>query len=133
VDGVYKTWESTGKFYEFYDPDRIGINQLHRKRGNLYKRITLGDKPRPNFVGWTGLVNSLVIEHLIGLRKDNGRWSLSPNFPAAAAGWRLELFLPRDQMRLKVEVISPAEIHFQVHSATMKMELQLASGDRMEF
>lgn len=62
VKGIYETWKNTGKFYEFYDPDRFDIKELHRKKGNLWKKITLGSKPVKDFVGWTGLANSLLIE-----------------------------------------------------------------------
>lgn len=64
VDGVYKTWGNTGKFVEYYDPERLDLEELSRKRGNLYKRLTLGDKPVSQFVGWTGLVNNLAVEQL---------------------------------------------------------------------
>jgi neutral trehalase len=62
IDGVYRTWETEGHVYEFYDPDRTDISELHRKKGNWWKKLTLGSKPVKNFVGWSGLVNALVIE-----------------------------------------------------------------------
>lgn len=62
VKGVFETWKNNRFFYEFYDPDRFDIVELHRKKGNLWKKITLGSKPVKNFVGWTGLVNNLLIE-----------------------------------------------------------------------
>ena len=132
VDGVYQTWEQDKKIYEFYDPDRIGIRNLTRKHGNLYKKITLGDKPRPNFVGWTGLVNTLVVEHLIGLKKENGRFRLAPYFPEAAKGFRARLSLPGDSLELKIQVISPSEIVFEVKSAAGEKKFTLASGESRE-
>lgn len=62
VRGIYGTWKNQGHFYEFYDPDRFDIKELHRKKGNLWKKITLGSKPVKDFVGWTGLANSLLLE-----------------------------------------------------------------------
>lgn len=62
VRGVYGTWKNLGHFYEFYDPDRMDIKELHRKKGNLWKKITLGSKPVKDFVGWSGLANSLLLE-----------------------------------------------------------------------
>ena len=62
VRGVYGTWKNEGHFYEFYDPDRMDIKELHRKKGNLWKKITLGSKPVKDFVGWTGLATSLLLE-----------------------------------------------------------------------
>ena len=132
VDGVYKTWNKPGQIFEFYDPDRTGIAKLHRKRGNLYKKLTLGDKPRPNFVGWSGLVNTLLIEHLIGLREENGRWLLAPNLPPAAQGFQGRLVLPADGIDLKFEVKSAEEIHFQVQSAQQVQSFTLSSGQRQE-
>lgn len=60
--GVFETWKNKGYFYEFYDPDRFDIKELHRKKGNLWKKITLGSKPVKNFVGWTGLANVLILD-----------------------------------------------------------------------
>lgn len=62
VTGIYETYHTEGSFYEFYDPDRYDIKELDRKRGNLWKKLTLGSKPVKNFVGWTGLANTLVFE-----------------------------------------------------------------------
>jgi glycogen debranching enzyme len=62
VTGIYETYHNEGSFYEFYDPDRYDIKELDRKKGNLWKKLTLGSKPVKNFVGWTGLANTLVFE-----------------------------------------------------------------------
>ena len=62
VKGIFETWKNTGKFYEFYDPERYDIVELTRKKGNWWKRLTLGRKPVKDLVGWTGLANSLVYE-----------------------------------------------------------------------
>lgn len=70
VRGVYETWQNLGHFYEFYDPDRYDITELNRKKGNLWKKLTLGSKPVKDFVGWTGLSNTLVLEY-------GSNWDLS--------------------------------------------------------
>lgn len=82
VNGVYKTWENTGKFVEYYDPDAYDFKNLTRKKGLgflglsaspkpltvitqlITKRLILGPKPVGHFVGWTGLANTLVIDEL---------------------------------------------------------------------
>lgn len=94
VDGVYQTHASHHRIYEFYDPHRHTIDQLHRKRGNRWKRFTLGDKPRGEFVGWTGLVNTLLVEHLMGLTLERGRMVLRPRLPDAASGCGYVVRLP---------------------------------------
>jgi glycogen debranching enzyme len=58
-EGVYRTLENEGSVFEFYDPDRYDISELDRKKGNLWKKLTLGSKPVKEFVGWSGLVNVL--------------------------------------------------------------------------
>lgn len=80
VDGVYVTWHHTGKFVEYYDPERYDFRELTRKRGTgplglsgsrnpmrilehaFLKQVILGTQPVDHFVGWTGLVNNLVLE-----------------------------------------------------------------------
>ena len=64
VDGVYRTKANTGRFVEYYDPERDDLRALTRKKGNLFKRLTVGTKPVGGFVGWTGLVNNLATEEL---------------------------------------------------------------------
>lgn len=61
--GIYTTYQNEGHIFEFYDPERHDIRQLKRKKGNLLKRLTLGSKPVKDFVGWSGLANTLVIEY----------------------------------------------------------------------
>lgn len=62
VTGIYETYHTEGSFYEFYDPDRFDIKELDRKKGNWWKQLTLGSKPVKEFVGWTGLANTMVFE-----------------------------------------------------------------------
>ncbi len=66
VKGVYETYENCGSFYEFYDPDEPTLAHLDRKKGNLGKALTLGNKPIHNFCGWTALINTILIENIIG-------------------------------------------------------------------
>jgi neutral trehalase len=129
ADGVYRTWKDTGRIYEFYDPDRTGIKHLHRKRGNLYKKLTLGDRPRKNFVGWTGLVNNLLIEHIIGLKNYRGSFRLNPYFPEAASGLKMNLNLPADHLEIRVDVKNPGEIFFEIKSEKGEQEFKMSSGE----
>ncbi len=121
VDGVYKTYDNTGKFVEFYDPERHDLKELSRKKGNLYKLLQNGNKPKPQFVGWTGLANTLLIERLIGFKKDRGQRRLEPSFPEAASGLSGHLTLP----------IENIEIEFQVEpDGGMKVKLITEDGER---
>lgn len=93
-DGVYATYGRTGRFYEFYDPTTVGVAALNRKRGNRWKAMTLGPGPVADFVGWTGLVNTIVIEMLFGVAQANGQFFMRPRFPPQAEGRRFRLSLP---------------------------------------
>ncbi|WP_299441973.1 trehalase family glycosidase [uncultured Rhodospira sp.] len=103
-DGVYRTVRLTGHVHEFYDPQQHGIQTLHRKKGNLWKRMTLGGLPVGDFVGWSGLVNTLVIETLFGLRRRPEGLAITPRFPARAAGQSFRLTLPREDLEVSVDV-----------------------------
>jgi hypothetical protein len=94
VEGVYRTHSVTHAVYEFYDPDRFDVTELHRKRGNHWKHLTLGAKPRAQFVGWSGLVNTIVIEHLIGFSREGGAAFIRPNLPMRSELWGLAVRLP---------------------------------------
>ena len=104
-DGVYRTYDRTGRFYEFYDPTAYGVKGLNRKFGNRWKAMTLGKKPVIDFVGWTGLANTLVIETLFGLRLEGGRAVMQPRFPSRAAGRTFTLTLPLWNVSIELRVL----------------------------
>ncbi len=103
--GVYQTFSTQRRFYEFYDPDRFDLEELERKKGNRFKHLTLGNKPVSEFVGWTGLVNTLVIEELLGFRKEDGQILIRPNFPRATDGLGFALRLPQEKLALSVDLL----------------------------
>ncbi len=92
IEGVLQTWINEDSFYEFYDPERHDLRELTRKKGNLFKQITLGGKPVSNFVGWTGLINSLLIESVIGFNRQEN--AIRPCLPAELKGKKLILGFP---------------------------------------
>lgn len=102
-EGVYETFSGRRRFYEFYDPERFDIEELRRKEGHRWKHWTLGRKPCGEFVGWTGLVNTLVIETLIGLRHEAGRRVLRPLLPESTSGQSFSVRLPQEHLSITVE------------------------------
>ncbi|MCF7997245.1 MAG: hypothetical protein K9L88_20825 [Chromatiaceae bacterium] len=92
--GVYEVFERERRLYEFYDPDVPQTHALRRKHGNWWKALTLGRGPQRDFVGWTGLVNNLVLEVLLGLELGPNQRSLCPRLPPACRGMWLEVDLP---------------------------------------
>ncbi|MFP4077483.1 MAG: MGH1-like glycoside hydrolase domain-containing protein [Halochromatium sp.] len=91
---VYGVFEGERRIYEFYDPDVPHTQALRRKNGNWWKALTLGRGPQREFVGWTGLVNNLLLEVLLGLELGPDQRSLCPRLPPACCGMRLEVELP---------------------------------------
>lgn len=131
---VHLVYQTEGRIYEYYDPEALHTRDLRRKRGNWWKAFTLGTGPQRDFVGWTGLVNSLLIEVLCGCRwqPDSRSLELCPRFPEQAVGscWRLELQVPkvvikierqsagRHVVRLEGEVGSFGERHLGAGEST---------------
>jgi hypothetical protein len=113
-DGVYRTYGRTGRFYEFYDPTSYAIRDLYRKRGNRWKAMTLGKKPVIDFVGWTGLVNTLAIEALFGVRQENGRRIMQPRFPKRAVGRTFALSLPLWDTMIRLEVLEGGAVQGRI-------------------
>ena len=120
VKGVFQTWKNEGSFYEFYDPDRYDLKELSRKKGNLYKRLTLGKKPVKNFVGWTGLVNSFLIESIIGF--DINEKTIQPRFPEDFRGKNIELGFPALDFILDISYSSEKDILIKVSDLQRKKE-----------
>jgi glycogen debranching enzyme len=128
-DGVYRTYGHTGRFYEFYDPTAYGIKDLYRKRGNRWKAMTLGKKPVIDFVGWTGLVNTLAIEALFGVRQENGRRIMQPRFPKRAAGRTFALNLPIWQTAIRLEVLEGGALRGRVTDTDGVRRFQAKFGE----
>ena len=56
LEGIYKTWKTSGKFFENYDQEQVG---------------KCGNKSKSDFVGWTGVQPIAgLIEYVIGIRTD---------------------------------------------------------------
>lgn len=99
---VHLVHHTERRIYEFYDPELLHTRELRRKRGNVFKAITLGTGPQRDFVGWSGLVNPLLIDVLIGLDHDDNEFRIRPRFPEAAAGSEWSLSLPALDIALRL-------------------------------
>ncbi|WPL18271.1 Glucosidase YgjK precursor [Thiorhodovibrio winogradskyi] len=124
--GVYGVFANEQRLYEFYDPDVPHTRALRRKRGNWWKTLTLGAGPQRDFVGWSGLVNPLFIEVLLGLEEGDGALRLCPRLPARTLGLRLELELPRLGGTLTLAV--PAPDCFEGHWRDARGEQAFRTG-----
>lgn len=131
-DGVYRVYEDEGQLYEFYDPRVRHTDYLTRKRGNSWKRLTLGGGPQRGFVGWTGLVNNILIEMLMGLQYKDGRLTVSPTFPAAARDGTFCLILPRDNITVSATVIDSEHVTGFVQKGTRRVEYTAGFGETID-
>lgn len=131
VEGVYRTYANTGNIVEFYDPSRYDLEELHRKEGHFWKWLTLGDSPRPKFVGWSGLANTILIEHLVRYhRDDRARW-ISPSFPARASGLQFTLVLPGEELAVELRVRDNGSVSGVLTARGDTTKLRLKRGERM--
>jgi hypothetical protein len=127
-EGVYQVFHDERYIYEFYDPEVFHTRELRRKRGNWWKAFTLGTGPQKDFVGWTGLVNTLCLEVLLGLERIPGGWSVRPRFPARLAGTRWAFELPGEGLRLEVSVTPAGGIAGTVSLHGTTRSLAVAPG-----
>lgn len=130
-EGVYRTYGESGHFYEFYDPTAYGAKHLFRKRGNQWKRITLGGGPVSDFVGWTGLVNTLVLETLFGLQVAPQGPLLQPRFPQRAAGFRFCLRLPLLDAEIDLDVLSGGATRGEVRTGGVNRRFAGSFGEAL--
>ncbi|MBD3352877.1 MAG: hypothetical protein GF364_15445, partial [Candidatus Lokiarchaeota archaeon] len=110
VKGVAFTYSNEGSVYEFYDPDNYTLNSLSRKKGNLFKKMTLGDKPVKKFVGWTGVVNTMLIENIIGYRRIKDTVMLKPHLPKVFVNHTVRLKIPQFNEILSLEIFENQNI-----------------------
>jgi len=128
-DGIYRAYGRTGRFYEFYDPTSYDIRLLHRKRGNRWKRVTLGSGPVVDFVGWTGLVNTLVIDLLFGVQRTADGLAIQPRLPSRAQGLRFCLSLPGFDLKIDLETLPERATRGIVTRASGSQEFTAAFGE----
>ena len=131
VDGVYRTHAKTHRLYEFYDPERYDILDLHRKKGNHWKHLTLGSKPRAEFVGWTGLVNTIVIENILGYSRDRGRAYLRPNIARCMEGRSLIVRLPEPDVTIEAERLRSGDTQCVVRDTIGVRRARIRNADRV--
>jgi glycogen debranching enzyme len=129
VEGIYKTYDNTNKFVEFYDPERYDFKELSRKKGNLFKLLQNGNKPKPQFVGWTGLANTLVIEHLVGFKKDRGKIRIAPNFPEMAQGLSGRLTLPAEGLEIEFQVLTDGSVRVKIIDGDRCSDIMIQRGE----
>jgi hypothetical protein len=130
--GVYRVSAHERRIYEFYDPDQHHTRHLKRKRGNLWKALTLGTGPQSDFVGWSGLANNLLLEVLLGLEAGPRRLTLRPRLPPAAVGLRLLLRLPQPAVELALQVTSVDGVKGRVSHAERTAGFTVAFGQRLD-
>jgi len=118
--GVFETWniEKSHSFYEFYDPERYDLKKLSRKKGNLFKQITLGGKPVRNFVGWTGLVNSLLIESVLGYNILEN--TIIPCLPETLKGKKIVLGFPNECKEIETSYNDDKDISISIIDLSSK-------------
>lgn len=119
-DGVFRTYGQHHRFYEFYDPTAHTIAHLHRKRGNRWKAITLGKGPVIDFVGWTGLVNTMALDTLFGLHVGARGPALQPRFPPRAEGLHFALTLPIWNVEIDLHVLHGGATRGEIRGAVAK-------------
>jgi hypothetical protein len=132
IDGVFRTHQGSARLWEFYDPERFDIAKLERKRGEIVKRLTLGNKPLPHY-GWSALVNPLLIEYLVGYRRDGETLSLAPRFPSQASGMRLQLALPGEDVVIRLEVRDDQSTRGEMIVGGERRPFALSSGETLLF
>jgi neutral trehalase len=124
VKGIYETYEKCHSFYEFYDPDSTKLTNLNRKKGNLGKKLTLGDKPIHNFCGWTALINTILIENILGYHRTHKKIEFQPNLPSNWLGCTLELTIPQYDEKITIETHTDTIINIKIVRSTETIEIQ---------
>lgn len=133
-DGVYRVFNHERKFYEFYDPTSHHTRDLDRKKGNRWKALTLGTGPQKSFVGWTGLVNTLVVEQLFGYRVSNGKHRVEPRFPRQAVGKAYSLRIPRSSLAIDAAILDTDRFRLSLRGPDNKfLEREVGFGEAVEF
>ncbi|MHA1378398.1 MAG: MGH1-like glycoside hydrolase domain-containing protein [Candidatus Helarchaeota archaeon] len=118
IRGIFETWNNEGSFFEFYDPERYDLKELTRKKGNLFKQITLGGKPVKNFIGWTGIVNSLLIESVIGY--DILKKTIRPSLPVGFKGKKRVIGFPLDHKEIEIAYYDEKNITISIIDQSIK-------------
>ncbi|MHA1368731.1 MAG: MGH1-like glycoside hydrolase domain-containing protein [Promethearchaeota archaeon] len=135
-EGVYKTWKKERSFFEFYDPDRHDIKELQRKKGNIYKKLTLGSKPVKNFAGWTAIVNTMIIEDVIGIKFNDRKVNICPHLPQKWMIQNEKIFvkLPFHEITLEMKIIPGKEdLEIKLRVGNDEKSFSIKNHETVEF
>lgn len=128
-EGVFRVLQHEHQVYEFYDPDYFHTDELQRKKGNRWKAFTLGTGPQKDFVGWSGLVNVLVVEALFGVQITAGELSVRPGFPLSLVGNQFTLRLPEMALSLSLEIRPEKRYRVELRTQNSSAKFDLAEGE----
>jgi hypothetical protein len=83
---VDQLFQERGKVYELYHPLTGNVTDVFNNGGGM---------PSSNMVGWTGLVNTILLDKIFGIRETPTRLSISPKFPVSWINSTISYYNPR--------------------------------------
>jgi len=111
IHGIFSHWKLDGSFYEFYSPNAL--------------KYDLAAKPGKDFVGSTGLINTLLVEEIIGLKITDTEIVICPKLPP---GWKTEVIsysIPTKNVALQMNFQETDEIKIELTIDTRKEEFEI--------
>jgi neutral trehalase len=123
VKGVYETFQNCGSFYEFYDPDQPNLSALNRKKGNIMKKITLGDKPISNFCGWTSLINTILLENILGYHRYQNQITFEPHIPSHWVDNSIMVTIPQFKEKIIYKISKNQDLLIEIYENSAENHL----------
>jgi len=110
IQGVI-SGQDTRTFYEYYSPDQ--------------SRFPLVTKPSADYIGSTGLVNTLLIEDILGLRLSGNEIHLHPRIPAVWRNQAIIYKIPTRELTLTMQLQDTNEISVELSIAKRTEKLTM--------
>jgi len=114
VSKVFGTWNKSGHFYEFYNPNTGDINDVVGPKENIMKSLILGERPVKDFVGSTGLVNNLLVEDILGIRWKDTRPIFEPALPPEWLGKTIRYKSPYLKLDCSLKLEEPDKARLRI-------------------
>jgi hypothetical protein len=120
VNNIMLDWQKRNSFYEYYDP-------------HFPHNLTTKPKPKKNIVGWTGLINSLLIETILGIKLNKEKILIRPYLPEEFIGLKILYNIRAMDLIIEYTFNSPDNIQLKVdYKGKTELE-QIKNGALMEF
>lgn len=111
VQGIFEEWRATGTFAEYFSPDS--------------SKFPSTKKPGKDFVGSTGLINTILVEEILGIHLNSNLINFYPRIPKKWQNNPISYRIPTKSIEIIMFLNESNEIKGEITKGTQKIPFYL--------